>query len=211
MYALPKVITAAVVEDDRDSREALVAVLSSADGFHCSGAFASGEEAVVQLPELLPDVVLMDIQLPGWNGIETVQRLKEKMPGTDFIMLTVLDDEESVFRSLCAGASGYLLKHASVAEILEAVRVVHEGGAAITPDIARLIVRSFQPQSTPGLSRRENEVLARLCEGENYRSIAEALFISTNTVKAHIKGIYGKLHVHTRAGAVKRALRDRLV
>ncbi|MBZ0205546.1 MAG: response regulator transcription factor [Flavobacteriales bacterium] len=211
MHALPKVITAAVVEDDRGSREALVAALSAVDGFHCSGAFASGEEAVVQLPELLPDVVLMDIQLPGWNGIETIQRLKEKMPGSDFIMLTVLDDEESVFRSLCAGASGYLLKHASVMEILEAIRVVHEGGAAITPDIARLVVRSFQPQSTPGLSHRESEVLGRLCEGENYRSIAEALFISTNTVKAHIKGIYGKLHVNTRAGAVKRALRDRLV
>lgn len=211
MNALPEVITTAVVEDDRGSREALRAVLSEADGFCCTGAFGSAEEAIGMLPELLPDVVLMDIQLPGRSGIETIELLKETMPGTDFIMLTVLDDEESVFGSLCAGAAGYLLKDSSVTDILDAIRTVHHGGSVITPGIARLIIDSFRPQSAPGLSTRESEVLRRLCDGENYRSIAEALFISSNTVKAHIKRIYGKLHVHTRAEAVKRALRDRLV
>lgn len=216
MNALPRVITTAIVEDDRLAREALAATFAAEPGFACTGAFATGEEAIAELPKLLPDVVLMDIQLHATrahalNGIECVRRLKERMPGTDFIMLTVMDDEESVFRSLCAGATGYLLKHASTDELLGAVREVHAGGSAISPGIARLVVRSFQPKSDPGLTDRESEVLTRLCDGENYRSIADTLFISSNTVKAHIKNIYGKLHVNTRAAAVRTALRDRLV
>ncbi|MBK7944822.1 MAG: response regulator transcription factor [Flavobacteriales bacterium] len=126
-------------------------------------------------------------------------------------MLTAMDDEESVFRSLGAGATGYLHKHSSQQEILAAIREVREGGSVISPGIARLVVRSFQPRVDHDLSQREAEVLTKLCDGENYRSIADMLFISSNTVKAHIKNIYVKLHVNTRAEAVRLAMRDRLV
>lgn len=211
MNVIPDMITVAVVEDDREAREAIAAVIEAADGYVLRGAFASAEEAMAALPDLEPDAVLMDIQLPGVSGIECVRKMKDRLLDTDFIMLTAMDDEESVFRSLSAGATGYLRKGAAPQELLDAIREVRQGGSAITPGIARLLVRSFQPQNDPGLSDRETEVLARLCDGENYRSIADALFISANTVKAHIKSIYLKLHVNTRAEAVRTALRDRLV
>ncbi|MFZ1694271.1 MAG: response regulator transcription factor [Flavobacteriales bacterium] len=206
-----RMITVAVVEDDRGAREAVCAVIEAADGLVLRGAYASAEEALAALPDLEPDAVLMDIQLPGISGIECVRKLKDQLADTDFVMLTAMDDEESVFRSLSAGATGYLHKHASPQEIIDALREVREGGSVISPAIARLVVRSFQPKSEPNLSEREHEVLSRLCDGENYRSIADMLFISSNTVKAHIKNIYVKLHVNTRAEAVRLAMRDRLV
>ncbi|MCB9182976.1 MAG: response regulator transcription factor [Flavobacteriales bacterium] len=208
---IPDVITVAIVEDDRMARDALAAMIEATEGFRLCGAFGSAEDATLRLPDQDPDAVLMDIHLPGMSGIECVRRLKERMKGTDFIMLTVIDDEESVFRSLSAGATGYLHKHSTPQQVADAIREVHAGGSVISPGIARLVVRSFRPQSAPRLSERENEVLARLCEGENYRSIADMLFISANTVKAHIKSIYAKLHVSTRAEAVRTATRDRLV
>ncbi|QQR88415.1 MAG: response regulator transcription factor [Flavobacteriales bacterium] len=208
---MPTMISVVVVEDDRDAREAIAAVINDADGFILRCAHASAEEALAAVPEIEPDVVLMDIQLPGMSGIECVRKLKEKLPGTDFIMLTVMDDEDSVFKSLGAGATGYLHKHSAPQEVLDGIREVHGGGSVISPGIARLVVRSFQPKMDHDLSQREAEVLTRLCDGENYRSIAEVLFISTNTVKAHIKNIYGKLEVNTRAEAVRLAMRDRLV
>ncbi|MBK8498682.1 MAG: response regulator transcription factor [Flavobacteriales bacterium] len=211
MHSIPRVISVAVVEDDREVRQALQLTLAARDGFRCASTFSSCEDALKQLPEEPPDVVLMDINLPGMDGIAGVKALKELLPGTDFLMLTVREEEDTVFRALSAGASGYILKHASPEAILEAITEVYEGGSAMTPVIARLVVRSFQPKAAHDLSDRELEVLAKLCDGENYRSIAEALFISTNTVKAHIKSVYLKLHVHTRAEAVRKALRDRLV
>ena len=208
---LPRIISVAVVEDDHLAREAIAALIEGKEGFILGGAFDNAEDALRGIVDSEPDVVLMDIQLVGMDGIECVRRLKEVLPHTDFIMLTVLDDEESVFRSLSAGATGYLQKDASPEDVLHAIKEVHEGGSVISPGIARLVVGSFRPRSEPGLTDRENEVLARLCDGENYRSIAERLFISANTVKAHIKSIYAKLHVNTRAEAVKLAMRDRLV
>ena len=165
MNGIPSVISVAVVEDDRTVREALSALLASAEDLSFRGAFGSAEEAIKALPDIQPDVVLMDIQLPGITGIECVRKLKEVLPDTDFIMLTVLEDEESVFRSLSAGATGYLQKHSSPDEILYALREVRDGGSVISPGIARLVVRSFQPKSEPGLSDRESEVLTHLCEG----------------------------------------------
>ncbi|HNR54315.1 MAG TPA: response regulator transcription factor [Flavobacteriales bacterium] len=208
---IPRIISVAIVEDDHLARQAIATLIENTDGFRLHGAFASAEEALKGVKEREPDVVLMDIQLVGMDGIECVRRLKEVLPAADFIMLTVLDDEDSVFRSLSAGATGYLQKDASAEELVHAINEVYDGGSVISPGIARLVVRSFRPKSQPGLTDRENEVLARLCDGENYRSIAEVLFISANTVKAHIKSIYAKLHVSTRAEAVKLAMRDRLV
>ena len=136
---LPGMISVAVVEDDRDAREAVCAVIEAADGFVLRGSLASAEEALAVLPEIEPDAVLMDIQLTGMNGIECVRKLKERLADTDFVMLTAMDDEESVFRSLGAGATGYLHKHSSQQEILAAIREVREGGSVISPG---LILRS---------------------------------------------------------------------
>ncbi|GAB4403768.1 MAG: response regulator transcription factor [Bacteroidia bacterium] len=205
-------IHVAIVEDDPEIRQLLRILLDGSAGFACALAFATAEDA---LPEILydrPDIVLMDIGLPGMSGVEAVGRLKAAWPDVVALMLTVQMDDDSVFRSLCAGASGYLLKQTPPTDLLIAIREAHTGGAPMSPGIARRVVRSFfQPQIPSPLSEREAEVLRMLCDGENYRSIAEALFISTNTVKAHIKHVYEKLHVHTRAEAVKKALRDGLI
>jgi DNA-binding NarL/FixJ family response regulator len=153
----------------------------------------------------------MDIDLPGMSGISCVRRLKEKMPDLDIIMLTIKEDDESVFESLCAGASGYLIKETPPVELLAAIKEAREGGAPMSAHIARKIVKSFHKTRNSPLSSRETEVLRMLCKGDNYKAIAEALFVSNNTIKAHIKNIYKKLHVHSRAEAVSKALKDRLI
>jgi DNA-binding NarL/FixJ family response regulator len=158
-----------------------------------------------------PDVVLMDIGLPKMSGIEGVRILKEALPNTDFIMLTIQDDDESVFNSLCAGATGYLLKDTPPAGLLHSIREVREGGSPMSSSIARKIVGSFRRSGESPLTNRESEILEKLCNGENYKAIASSLFISGNTVRAHIKSIYRKLHVTSRAQAVRTALQNKLV
>ena len=145
------------------------------------------------------------------SGIEGVKILKEKLPETDFIMLTVQEDNESVFNSLCAGATGYLLKDTPPAALLAAIKEVKEGGSPMSPSIARRIISSFRPNLESPLSKRESEILEMLCNGDNYKTIADALFISGHTVRAHIKSIYRKLQVNSRGEAVNKALKDRLV
>jgi DNA-binding NarL/FixJ family response regulator len=149
----------------------------------------------------------MDVQLPGINGIEGIKLLKEEMPATDFIMLTIRDDPEVIFESLCAGATGYLLKETPPVKLLAAIREVREGGSPMSPAIAREIALSFQPSNDNPLTGREKEVLAMLTNGDNYTTIATSLFISGNTVRAHIKNIYRKLHVNSRAEAVIAAIK----
>lgn len=145
------------------------------------------------------------------SGIEGVSRLKKILPDIDVIMLTVQEDDDSVFNSLCAGASGYLLKSTSPAHILNSIREVVDGGSPMSSAVARKVVNSFKQQSASPLSPRETEVLRMLCEGQNYKAISEALFISGHTVRMHIKNIYKKLHVHSRGEAVKKAVHNRLV
>ncbi|MEZ4759195.1 MAG: response regulator transcription factor [Flavobacteriales bacterium] len=210
MTATPEMIAVAVVEDDDLVRTAWVELLNDTPGMRCALACASAEEALDLLADHEPEVVLMDIQLPGMSGIEAVRRARPVLEGCDFLMLTVHDDDQSVFQSLCAGASGYLLKDSAPEEVIKGIRDCVSGGSAITPGIARMVVDSFRPRQDHGLTDREREVLQRLCDGENHRGIAERLSISPNTVKAHIKRIYGKLHVHTRAQAVRSALREGL-
>ena len=153
----------------------------------------------------------MDIQLPGMSGIAGVERLKEILPQTDVIMLTMHKDDELVFSSLCAGATGYLVKTTKPAKILEAIREVCEGGAPMSSSIARMIVGSFRRTTQSPLSPREKEVLAELCKGHSYKMIAEALFVGERTVNFHIKNIYQKLQVHSKSEAVVKALREKLV
>lgn len=205
------IIHVAIVEDDPEIRQLLKLIIDGTPGFSCHLNFEDAETALAEIPRYRPHLVLMDIHLPGMSGIECVQKLRKLMPELDIIMLTIQEDDESVFDSLCAGATGYLVKGTPPAELLEAIQEARAGGSPMSPQIARKVVRSFRSSSKTPLSDRETEVLKLLCKGDNYKGIAEALFVSTNTVKAHIKNIYKKLHVNTRAEAVGKAHKDKLI
>lgn len=204
-------ISVAIVEDDNEIRNMLEILIDRSEGFSCKLVFSNCEEAMEQVKKELPDVMLMDIGLPGMSGIEGIRQLKESIPGTDFIMLTIREDEGSIFQSLCAGATGYLMKDTDPVRILEAIKEVHDGGSPMSPGIARTITNSFQQPASTLLTERETEILAELCEGHNYTAIAQSLFISGHTVRAHIKNIYRKLHVNSRAEVVKKAMTDKLI
>lgn len=204
-------ITVAVVEDDLEIRNMLSIIIDRSNGFICKQSYRDCESALDGISKNPLDVVLMDIHLPGMSGIDGVKILKEKLPETDFIMLTIQEDDDSVFNSLCAGATGYLLKETSPVEILNSIKEVHQGGSPMSPSIARRIISSFKPAAENPLTKRENEILEKLCEGENYKLIADSLFISGHTVRAHIKSIYRKLQVNSRGEAVNKAIKDRLI
>ncbi len=204
-------ISVAVVEDDNEIRQLLTLIIDSSPGYICKLSFNDCETAIPQIQKTPPDVVLMDIDLPGMSGIEGVKRLKPGLPDTDFIMLTIKEDDDSIFNSVCAGATGYLVKDMPPADLLKAISEVYEGGAPMSASIARKVVTSFKKSGESPLTRRETEILQKLCDGDNYKTIAEELFISGDTVRAHIKNIYRKLHVNSRAEVVKKAIRDRLI
>ncbi len=204
--------TVSIVEDNDQLRGTLARVISRAEGFQCLSQFPNAEAALAALPNEKPNVVLMDINLPGINGVECVRRLKQLVPGTQVIMLTAYEDTENIFNSLAAGASGYLLKRTTSAELLAAIRDVLKGGSPMTAHIARKVVQSFQragasPQPTENLSQREQEVLDCLSQGLMYKEIAEKLGISYETVHTYIRRIYEKLQVRTRTEAVAKFLR----
>jgi DNA-binding NarL/FixJ family response regulator len=205
-------ITVSIVEDNPQLRTTLARVISRADGFECLSHYGSAEEALQGLPGDRPNVVLMDINLPGMNGVQCVRQLKSALPDTQVVMLTAYEDTENIFNSLTAGASGYLLKRTSSAELLAALREVKQGGSPMTAHIARKVVLSFQkagpsPQPTENLSQREQEVLDCLAQGFLYKEIAEKLGISYETVHTYIRRIYEKLQVRTRTEAVAKFLR----
>lgn len=205
-------IRVAVVEDDPDIRAGLEVLLDGGSGARCIAAFASGEEALAGLREGVDvDLVLMDIELPGDTGIETTRRLRAKRPDLEVVMLTVREDDDAVFQSLCAGAVGYLLKTTPPSRLFAAIEEAHAGGAPMSPTIARRVARSFQSTSPSPLSERETEILAQLCQGMSYREIGNALFISERTVHSHLKNIYRKLEVHSKTEAMARAMRERWV
>ena len=204
-------IRVAIVDDDDGVRTKLGHAVARFGGCACVGQFSSGEEAVAKLPAAAPEVVLMDINLPGMNGIECVRQLKPAHPGIEFIMLTVYEDTESVFNALAAGASGYLLKLVTRQELLEAIQRVHAGGSPMTSHIARKVVQSFchptpLETETTKLSPREQQVLEHLAKGFLYKEISDALGISYDTVHNHIRHIYEKLHVRSRTQAVTKYL-----
>ena len=207
----PKEIRIAIIEDDEEIRNLLEILIDRSPGFSCKHVFRDCEIAIKPIQKQNPNVVLMDVELPGMDGIEGISQLKENMPDTDFIMLTIRDDNDTIFRSLAAGATGYLLKDTPPAKLLTSIREVYEGGSPMTPDIARRVTQYFQPKKASPLSDREMEVLEMLCEGHNYATVAEQLFISGHTVRAHIKNIYRKLQVSSRAEAVSKALKNRWI
>ena len=206
-------IKVSIIEDDDWIRENLASRIKQTGGFVCTGSYRTGEEALQQLPAQAPDVVLMDINLPKMNGIECVRQLKALIPSTQILMLTVYEDSDKIFNSLLAGASGYLLKRTPQAEILEAVADVHRGNSPMTGHIARKVVQYFNQRGGLGaevekLSPREREVLEHLARGVPYKEIADVLSVSIDTVRVHIKGIYTKLHVHSRGEAVAKYLQS---
>lgn len=205
------VIRIAIVEDDKTVRDGLQMLLNGSPGFSCVAAYGNGEDAVAGLPEVNPDVVLMDINLPGMNGIECIISLKEQKLPMLFIMLTVFENTDAIFQSLSAGASGYLLKQTPPAKLLESIQDVYHGGSPMSGEIARKVVQSFQHQAAtskqlPGLTKREEEILSYLVKGYFYKEIAGLLFISTETVRTHIRNIYEKLQVRTRTEAILKYL-----
>lgn len=205
-------ITVSIVEDNEQLRTTLARVLNRSDGFKCLSHYGSAEDAIKDLPDVKPEVVLMDINLPGMNGVECVRQLKQILPAIQVIMLTVYEDTENIFSALAAGATGYMLKRTKGAELLEAIQEVHRGGSPMTTHIARKVTQSFlktapTAQPTENLSQREQEVLDCLSQGFLYKEIAEKLGISYETVHTYIRRIYEKLQVRTRTEAVAKFLK----
>lgn len=205
-------ISISIVEDNEKLRGTLARVLNRADGFRCVSQYPSAEDALKDLPNVKPDVVLMDINLPGMNGVECVRQLKKILPQILVMMLTVYEDTDNIFDALSAGASGYLLKRTTGPELLDAIREVQRGGSPMTTHIARKVVQSFQKnaptQPAENLSEREQQVLDLLSKGLMYKEIADKLQISYETVHTYIRRIYEKLQVRTRTEAVAKFLRQ---
>ena len=203
-------ITLAIVEDLDEVRDGLKNFISLSQDFKVLDTFKNAEDAVTDLPKLKPDIVIMDINLPGMNGIECIRRIKDKSPGTQFMMFTVYENDEKVFEALKAGASGYLLKNTGLVQLIESLKELHNGGSPMSANIARKLVTLFRNQKPETakleiLSHRENEILQLLSKGLLYKEIADQLSISVSTVRQHIHHIYEKLHVQNRTEAINKA------
>ena len=209
-------IKVAIIEDQREVREGLAILINGTAGFRCAGSFRTMEEALRSVPNELPDVILTDIGLPGMSGIEGIRKLKQRYPDLPIVALTIYDDEEEIFDALCAGASGYLLKDTQPARLLECLREVVSGGAPMSPEVARRVVKLFREFRPPeranhNLTPQETELLKLLVEGHNYKTAAAELAISIHTVSFHLRNIYEKLQVHSKSEAVAKALRERII
>jgi DNA-binding NarL/FixJ family response regulator len=194
-----------IIEDNLPLREAFVALLNATDEFRVAGHYSSCEDAIEQLQEDKPAIVLMDLDLPGMSGVEGTKRIRKLYPKTLIMIVTVFEDSAMVFEALCAGAIGYITKNTSTAMLVDAMRELIQGGAPMSIHIAKMVVQSFQKSSTSILSERETEVLTLLSQGKSYKSIGDKLFISRNTIKFHIKNIYNKLEVNTKEEAIQEA------
>lgn len=210
---MAEVIKVMIVEDDHAVRDGLAALINGSAGFECTTACASAEDALAQIPAYLPDVVLMDIHLPGMNGIECVVCLKNVYPAIQVMMLTVFDNTEEIFKSLSAGATGYMLKKTPPTRLLEAIKELVNGGSPMSSEIARKVVQTFHKpglQQFPdaSLTAREDEILHYLTKGYMYKEIADTLFINIETVRTHIHKIYQKLQVRTRTEALLKCMKQ---
>jgi len=202
------IITVAIVEDVKDIREGLKLLIDSSDGFTCAEVYVNAEDAVKELPNSRPDVVLMDINLPGITGIEAIRQIKDKCPDTLFIMSTIYEDDENIFESLKAGASGYLLKKTAPSKILDAITEVVNGGSPMSTQIARKVIASFQRKNSIDevdiLTPKEKEILKALAKGLRYKEIANEMNIGIETVRSHARRIYEKLQVQSRTEALNK-------
>ena len=212
----PAVIKVAIVEDQRDIREGLASLIKFTDGYHCTGSFRSMEEALDKIRFELPNIMLVDIGLPGMSGLEGIRRLKESWPEILLLMLTVYEDDEMIFDALCAGACGYLLKKTPPARLIECLNEAMGGGAPMSPEVARRVIKLFRQISPPDkadyqLTPHELRLLKLLVEGHNYKTAATAQGVKVTTIAFHMRNIYEKLQVHSKSEAVAKALRNRLV
>jgi DNA-binding NarL/FixJ family response regulator len=212
-------IRVTLFEDNKLVRDALQAILNGTPGFSCSGTFADGNCWESDITRSQPDVVLMDIEMPGLNGIEITRKICDKFPNVRILMQTVFNDSEKIFLALCAGASGYILKNDPPHKIIEAIKEVYSGGAPVSSTVAKKILGFFANQNVilvaPGsedyhLSEREKEILHLMVEAFNYRAIAEKTFVSYETIRTHVKNIYKKLHVTSRHEAIMKAIQQGL-
>lgn len=211
-------IRIAIVEDDHDVREDLQDFLNAHDNFDCFLVAESVENLLATMPSNdLPDIILMDIGLPGMSGIHGITIIKDRHPEIDIIMVTNFADSHKIFDALCAGASGYLLKNAPFSELVASIETLHQGGAPMSPQIARKVIQYFrEPEKPPTpkpespLSPKEKEVVVGLVDGLSYKMIADRMFISVETVRSHIKNIYKKLHVHSKAEVIRKSLQGEI-
>ena len=205
-----------IFEDNSNFRSSLYQLINGSEGYSCVGTFENCAHLLENVQETKPDVVLMDIQMPGINGIEAVRTLREKYPGLKILMQTVFEDNDKIFQSICAGASGYILKNTSPARVLEFIKETYEGGAPMSPPVAAKLLQMVAEKHSPvkndfNLTDREKEVLSCLVDGMSYKLIAQACFISPETVRNHIRNIYEKLHVHSKGEAVAMAIKKKIV
>ena len=211
------IIKVAIFEDNRNLREGLFQLIDGSDGFRCVGAFPNCDRLIQNLNESKPDVVLMDIEMPGLSGIEAIKILKENFPDIKVLMETIFEDNEKIFDSICNGAEGYILKNTPPVFILSSIKEIYEGGAPMTPSVASKVLKMFKKNSSSttkvdlDLTEREKEILKSLVEGMSYKMIAATYFISIDTVSGHIKSIYKKLQVHSKSEAVAKAIKGRIV
>ncbi len=205
------------MEDKRPVREGLAMLLGTPGEVECVGKYADAESMLARLEADAPDVILMDIGLPGMSGIEATAKVRAERPDTEVVILTVHEDEGNIFKGLCAGACGYLVKDTPPAELIDAIRTAKQGGSPMTPRIARRVVTLFQdrfrpePRDKVQLTSREQEVLTGLAAGDSYDAIASSLSVATDTVRFHIRNVYRKLQVHSQSAAVARAIREDLI
>jgi len=216
LYVRPSTIKVAIVEDRRDIREGLAMLINGTEGYRCTSAFRSMEDALEAIDRDLPDVVLADIGLPGMSGIEGIRILKERHHDLAVLMLTVYDDDDRIFDALCAGACGYLLKNTPPARLLASLEEAVTGGSPMSPEIARRVVTLFRDIRPPEkadyqLTPHEMRLLKLLVDGHNYKTAAKELEVSVNTISFHMRRIYEKLQVHSKSEAVAKALRHRLI
>ncbi|MEO8088013.1 MAG: response regulator transcription factor [Bacteroidota bacterium] len=206
-----------IFEDNNSLRNGLFQLVDGSEGYTCVGAFPDCSNLLWNIDETKPDVVLMDIEMPGINGIEAVKILHDKKPELKILMQTIFEENEKIFQSICAGASGYILKNTSPSRILEAIKETHEGGSPMSPSIATKVLKMVHSANTTfknnsfNLTEREKEVLSCLVKGMSYKLIADACFISIDTVRGHIRNIYEKLHVHSKSEAVAKAIKKNIV
>lgn len=209
-------IKVAIVEDQPEIREGLAALIDGTSGYRCIGAFRSMEEALARIHAPLPQVVLIDIGLPGMSGIEGIRALKARFADVLVLVLTIYDDDERIFEAMCAGACGYLLKKTPPARLLDSIKEVVEGGAPMSPEVARRVIDLFRDIRPPEhadyhLTPHETRLLKLLVDGHNYKSAAVELRVSVNTISFHMRRVYEKLQVHSKSEAVAKALRQRLI
>jgi DNA-binding NarL/FixJ family response regulator len=210
-------IKVAVFEDNKMLRESLQQLINNAEGMACTGAFSDANKLLRNMHMANPDVVMMDINMPGISGIEAVQMIKEKFPQVNILMQTVFDDNDKIFAAICAGASGYMLKKTAPQKMIEAIHETYLSGAPMTASVAVKVLQMFRLQTIGekyefiDLSDREKEILALLVKGKSYKAVASECFISIDTVSTHVRHIYKKLHVHSKSEAVAKAINQKLL